>query len=754
MPFSSSYPKSSTTETLIERFARWMRLRDDGQSVGALFVNAFAQQLDQVSSDQSHLTHQAFSDRMDLDQPAWLYKARIPGTQEIPIPVSISTSSGSMEELESIIQMRQSRPSDRVCLIDRQHRLIYCRTLENSVTLAGQTLTQSDFSRHHLWNPIDETALHAGLSRRHGEENLSLWKRAVYSFTYPPSTTRLGLIHALGVNAGLLVEQIWDESEATLPLSHSDFIPETVLIDRQPILPGQLVDDTLLTEVKPLFMDGWELDGLQLQNGSLTLTDGVLEGTAVLSMIRPGNLSEWTGISLTPISGATVRFADADAEAPAQWRNHFHEQSAWTKPLRLFVRLSRVQPSDPSPELNSLTLQYEPQEATVSFIYGLEVDALHDPAFLDEMFDRDGQPNDELLGYLKTLRATAPVLWDEIHWDEGHWDVFDAQSTGVAWLPRRWDASAQLDDSLLRTGIGDGQDLQLTEIDADWRPVLRDGFVYVGSPPQEYYHYVEPEQQSFTTQTQIVLTKQPTYGAPILVRALDGETWRDLTQVAFLEDNQLSLTYQGEVEAQGDLLILPHTNIDPDTLVLSRGAVSSIDENKVCLTQDVQGRVEVSYRIQDSFLFIPGDEPEIHLSASYDEGEILYESSQLRERSYPYLTVDPAELAYPRGFVYWASQDEPVQRLVLSMAPDEFCADGADYGVLTIEAYDVNDNPVALGEDPLVQVSYGSFSNPEVSGHTATLRYYAPALSSNLPMTIAVTATVQGVAESTTITLR
>lgn len=250
-----------------------------------------------------------------------------------------------------------------------------------------------------------------------------------------------------------------------------------------------------------------------------------------------------------------------------------------------------------------------------------------------------------------------------------------------------------------------------TEIAPQWYPQIHSGYFYDHN--QEYYFYVDPKEEQATANIKL-LSSVARQGAPIIV-ATDEATPRELIQVNFWDEEHdfMILTHTERVLGTGaNELYLAYDNIydavvtDTETARVVPADTSTSTNRLVTADPMVKNRIyEVQYRIDKSFVadnayrYHDGTQrTQLEFDKSpADEGvsafNIVYENSIFETATPVNLPLNTFYTIIDEGFLFISHDEYYLQGVEVRFSPSRILADGKDYLVVTLRAFDANGNP-------------------------------------------------------------
>src|SRR5690606_26213049 len=406
MPYNAQFPYAQTTQELARWLPPWMKAAKDPNSNLQQFLNAFGLELDEIREDIALLWNSVFIGTLPVDLVAWVRKAPLPSVSS-PLTVE-GIIGGQWVTLEPVERLRDFLKRDEhLYIIDYDRQVIYLRQLYEEARVNGQPL---DLEGHHVWNPFDEFALKARITRQHRESNESLRQRTLLAFRYPH-----GIAAPLAAFAGLVRELEWNGPVLDLP--DGDLIPSTVRINDVSAYPGQVQGQTLLPVIFPLLTKG-QFQQSMLSHGKLVTVPGALRGEFVSELLAPGNLRRWTKVEYEADGDVKidllprVYFLDpghapvaTDVPSGADLASLVPPEQQGLLSLELYIRVRLKKGS----VLKSLTVYYEPEPgAEVLYLYGVQTEALEDPEVKRRLKTKEPE---KLMELIDELSHAMPLFW-------------------------------------------------------------------------------------------------------------------------------------------------------------------------------------------------------------------------------------------------------------------------------------------------------------------------------------------------------
>lgn len=686
----------------------------------------------------------------------------------------------------------------------------------------------SKFAPHLLWNAFDELALRLGKRRLLWESNESLLRRCLYTLRFPPDGSPERLACLAAIECGLIAELPWRATveQTALNLAHPSARPSTVYLcpvpedsaeawarawmSGLPAHPSQVrvvsegawqvvAELELLSDPADWWLRGVHFGVLSLPSAAvpgvgsypadgLELDEGAVEGTAVLPVLRIGNLRAWNvpDLHVWDTQGLIrVEVAPAHYRSPIGWRLpasaaipgavadlvDFPDAS----PLALRITLRRDSPQAPSPKITRLRWAYRPADCVVSYLWGTSVHSLSDPALRSVFYTAEGHPTPILRDILSQVARQAPILWDQMRWDEHYWDVVKV-GQGLASVPALWDPSAgaslRSDRSLWQAGIGDLEDLrvslQTSGLSASFSPYVAGGYAFLfpsatASTPEPVYRFVRPQTLSIgiaTGYSSINLDPPPSPGTPLAVR-LQGNPAPSpyFRPAAFLDaQGDLTLLFLGEAVSDGTYLVLPHDGIDPLSVVLPSEMQVNTNaydgSHRLPIQQGLPPAgttVPIRYYLDRSYLY---DGRQLHVYSSVSGTlDVTYETAEAGQADIVEdLSLSPLTRPRPAGFIYHTAFEPQVARLEVGVSPDELLANGVDWAYIEVRTLDSYGNPV-FGQTVSGSASQGTLTGPTRYGERHIFYYTSPSLN-QVPSTVTLTFSVGTVSAAAQVVLR
>jgi hypothetical protein len=741
------------TPRLAEKFPSWTQIRKNKESIGHQLLNVPAQLLEDIEDCINQALNNRFIGTAILEEVYSAYKIQIPDYIRSDSTISSITGDGTISILEenslrSFFTNNQDGTAPDKAIFDFDNKICYLRKGYTSITIVADGITYSTetINIHPVWNPFDEFALMLGLRRKitdaEVESNVDLKERSLNVFRFPPSSTKQGLVNWIGQSLDLVNLEVWPEDTPSFKLIKAFVSKGSILLDYTRIHDSQIESTdinetpTLQSKVSTFYRSDleYDLNGVQISKEIISLSPGSKNGSITSPLIDPGNLKEWSAISMVSTGAVTIDLVGVDPIT----KNEYIISSGTTVPaginipIKVRANLSRVSVANESPTLSSLTLEYKNKATQVRYIYGVRLNSLFETetsnTFRKTLFDDNDMPLDEMNTIVDRLMRVAPIFWDMFKWDEAYWDVVDDNRLGLSALPNKWDPSiteAKIAD--LQSGIGYGDDLNIKFYKDDWKIKVHNGYYFVGNSLDEYYLYAAPEiitNAGPIESLDVPISKQ---GAPVIIKA--GEKY--LTQVAFLDENfEYTISNTETIVGTGnDTYFLNYSNVDQTSVFISGYTVSSVDRNKITLTAPIPEGTEVtmSYKVIDSFVIKQKDDATntITFSSPQSSVSIVYESQD--KNSYyteNQLELNPQQTTNVTGFIYLTNTKEQPSSLIASASPDLIKADGIEVSTIVVDVVDrwgnpVLNHPVSAAASGGSIVSSGSYYNRYVFRYTS-----------------------------------
>jgi len=506
--YTREFPYSYVTERLARGFPRWTRIRKDPNSLGQQFLNVFGLMLEDIEKFLEEALNNQYIGTANLGEVDYIYKLTPeqkiePGSD---LSLVVETKQGERFSLKESYTLGEFYSSEdlNVFIVDYEENTVYLRYSEEykSVSLESEDyFPGSSMFPHHIWNVFDEFALLLGLSRRHLERNIDLKTRILDVFKFPGNSTRIGLVRAIGRETGLVARETWktgpmEGNSHILEKTLDRVTKETIIVNGKQIPPEQIGVDgdhyVLHPVINVLYNKDfrYRLENVKFNSKKeLVLEAGAKEGYLISPTLKPSNLDAWKMLNLVSSGEVSVDIVTYDFEDLADQNKGYliknitsdiDLSSLMTLAGEVKVIVSLVK-GNTLPVVTNLILSYSPREAEVSYVYDVELNALHDDKFRSNLFDSDGAPTPKLTGYVRTLSELVPIMWGQWKWDEGYWDVVEKNLMGLHVLPNRWDPRlGEISNVYFQNGIGHGFDLNVKFTDS-WKPQIHSGYYYITS---------------------------------------------------------------------------------------------------------------------------------------------------------------------------------------------------------------------------------------------------------------------------------
>lgn len=509
--YNDAFPYSVVTEKLVAGFPSWTKVRKDPNSIGQQFLNVFGLILEEVERYLSEALNNQYAGTANLGDVDWLYKIYLTDPFDVTKPVigKIGGEEYHLTEIGSLHDFYASA-NQHVFIVDYDTNIIYLKYVADKktydeVVVNGVPVLFGDdaLTSHHILNVFDEFALLLGLQRRELETNAELKERILDVFRFPGNATKVGLIRGIGRDLGLIHKAIWPANEVPFELTDDELIPETIIVNGEPLRPEQLEGESGSWRIYPRISvfpgakGDSKFESVHIDdNGRLVLDAGSVSGRYISPTFSPRDLDSWSSLAAEAEGDITFDLVTHDFESMPDPKDGIIAQSlsgslyelktaatplTISRPIRVIVHLKQ---SEIPPRLASLTLNYDHYNAAtpiedVSYIYGLKLNTLHDEAFLGTLFNSDGSPGAKLKDYVKELTDLVPIMWGSFKWDEAYWDVVGKNLMGLHVLPNIWDPRlGEVTNELFQTGIGDRSDLKV-RVGEDWFPEVHSGYYYL-----------------------------------------------------------------------------------------------------------------------------------------------------------------------------------------------------------------------------------------------------------------------------------
>lgn len=717
--YTADFPYSYVTAKLVRAFPTWTKIRKDPNALGAQFLNVFGLEVQEVDGFLQAALDNQYIGTANIGEVAWIYKTRFKTDDADSVTIvqgfdfSATPNPTDMQECVTLFEFYGSNIDDHPFIIDFGAKTLYFKQNYSWIKFGSESLT--DILAHHVWNVFDEFALLLGIRRRFMETNSELKERVLDVFRFPGNSTKLGLQRAVGRELGLVFSTTWPEDSTSFVINEEiegiSIIPETFIVNGQVLQDGQYEYDYATKEytIYPKYRVFYDKNlSYQFSNTVLSptktvkLVSGVKQGHIITPVINPSNLKEWSTIVIDGDGDIKVDIVRYDFDKYVDQSKAYIVKGITgvtnllgttpiriEEPIRLIITLSRPLRTD-TVELRNITLEYVPKEAVVSCIHDVQMEALHDDAFRNSLFEVDGSPSQKLKNYVDELNTFVPIMWGKWKWDESYWDVVGKNLMGLHVLPNKWDPRlGEIANAYLQTGIGDGYDCKIKFEDVSWSPLIHSGFYYLsvkethtadgtniiytryknpqfvtitGTDPSgnkisptvigvkknriqtspvaagsmlivsfcaEHYVYAKSAIENFIGPTsEVTLENFPMQGAPIIVNATRDSEQITLSQVSFVVGGEPSIVNVEEIYGNGTNQIALNY-ADPIGVVVSGCEVLATDENIIMLDRTIESDelLSVLYRQQDSFVLTVEDgTAKLIFSDEYADIEVVLES--------------------------------------------------------------------------------------------------------------------------------
>lgn len=266
---------------------------------------------------------------------------------------------------------------------------------------------------------------------------------------------------------------------------------------------------------------------------------------------------------------------------------------------------------------------------------------------------------------------------------------------------------------------------------AQWYPKVHSGWFH--DDIEEYYLYADPVIENATANSK-TLSGIPRQGAPVIVKAIKGSTPKfEMRQTALWQNDATPTLGSVNVEYlngtdSADLYVaykdIRNVSVVNTTTNTSVTVLSSTD-NKVKVNQITNSDFvyKVTYTVNKSFYldnhYSNSTSSKIFFDATpgyynADYYQISYESSIYDPATPVDIPLNPLYTSMEEGFIYIDHDVHKLSLVEMKVTPSKILADGKDYGLVTLRAYDVNGNPKP-NEKFLMFTNFGTLDHATIS---------------------------------------
>ena len=241
-------PHSPRTERLAKTFPSWTKIYHDPNAKGRELLDISAHSVDDINAYLIQESRNLHLDTMDIDLIDHCFVGELPDKIHHHWTVNIFADYRKVSLVETPKEFYQGE--GLIAYIDWPAHQIFFRDEYSKIHLQAMhksdSVSQSlEISRHHVWNNFDEIGLLLNTPRLFMESNEEYRDRLYYVYQYPGSSTRLGLIHGIAKDTGLIQKKVWEnpQEDSSIPITA---IPETIRVNGKPYENIQVTDDAIV----------------------------------------------------------------------------------------------------------------------------------------------------------------------------------------------------------------------------------------------------------------------------------------------------------------------------------------------------------------------------------------------------------------------------------------------------------------------------------------------------------------------------
>ncbi|MCX7610364.1 MAG: hypothetical protein N2043_02095 [Ignavibacterium sp.] len=260
---------SKHLEKIQQKLPFWSKMKKDKYSIGALFLNIFGLEFDDVEFILNYAFNQLYIEKANVNQVHGVYKSILPNTITPNHVLFVRGEIYDLEEAKNMIDFLTGLPDDGLIhreifynnpyYIDWEKQTIYVRKPYDStkeepdgkITIEvynNSGLLENTYNLplmyHHVWNFFDDFGFLLNTPRLHKESNESYKNRLLDVFRHPANSGKVGLKNGIARELSLVKRQKWKNTTEPLYLKHQRIDINTIEVN------GEKVDQSYIKKTK------------------------------------------------------------------------------------------------------------------------------------------------------------------------------------------------------------------------------------------------------------------------------------------------------------------------------------------------------------------------------------------------------------------------------------------------------------------------------------------------------------------------
>ncbi len=247
---------SKITTHLQQGFPRWTKVRKDPNSVGAMFLNIFGLQFEDIEFYLQYALDNYFLPTADTKQIDIVYKSSLPPSLHPDDNIAFVGAGLRLNKMDSLKQFFEGVDSrflqrkevyyPNPYYIDWERHVVYFKKSyhptdefkEGKVELHLMNESNEVIFKHylpqrihHVWNFFDEFGLILDTPRLYGERNAKYKERLLDVFRHPANATKQGLEYLMARELNLWKDMKWYDGGVDYAIPYSNVIQSSIEVD-------------------------------------------------------------------------------------------------------------------------------------------------------------------------------------------------------------------------------------------------------------------------------------------------------------------------------------------------------------------------------------------------------------------------------------------------------------------------------------------------------------------------------------------